>query len=323
MSFLEHLDELRKRLIWAIVALVGGFLVALYFIDAIFGFIMRPLAATLPAGRKMIYTEPTEAFMLQLKVAALAGVVLAAPAVMWQLWLFIAPGLYRKEKRLALPFIVSTSVLFVAGAAFNHYVVFPVAFTFLGGFSNDYMEFMPRISPVFSLYSQLLLAFGLIFQMPVIVFTLARLGLVTAGFLWRNTKYAILIIFVHLGGHHADERRRHSDADGRADDPALLREHRDRVVVRQEPAARAVRVVAADRRITPAQAVSSRVAFRGRSTVGQRPLKARIGVRIPAPEPLHFPSHCLHRPATARTRAHAVGAARSAMANRHLRPAVL
>jgi sec-independent protein translocase protein TatC len=196
MSFLEHLDELRKRLMWAIGALFGGFLIALFFIDTIFGFIMRPLAATLPAGRKMIYTEPTEAFMLQLKVAALAGVVIAAPAVMWQLWLFIAPGLYRREKRLALPFIVSTSLLFVAGAAFNHYVVFPIAFTFLGSFTKDYMEFMPRITPVFSLYSQLLLAFGIIFQMPVLVFTLARLGLVTAGFLWKNTKYAVLIIFV-------------------------------------------------------------------------------------------------------------------------------
>ena len=196
MSFLEHLDELRKRLMWAISALFGGFLIALFFIDTIFGFIMRPLAATLPAGRKMIYTEPTEAFLLQLKVAALAGVVISAPAVMWQLWLFIAPGLYRREKRLALPFIVSTSLLFVAGAAFNHYVVFPIAFTFLGSFTKDYMEFMPRITPVFSLYSQLLLAFGIIFQMPVLVFTLARLGLVTAGFLWKNTKYAVLIIFV-------------------------------------------------------------------------------------------------------------------------------
>ena len=196
MSFLEHLDELRKRLMWAIGALFGGFLIALFFIDRIFGFIMRPLAATLPEGRKMIYTEPTEAFLLQLKVAALAGVVISAPAVMWQLWLFIAPGLYRREKRLALPFIVSTSLLFVAGAAFNHYVVFPIAFTFLGSFTKDYMEFMPRITPVFSLYSQLLLAFGIIFQMPVLVFTLARLGLVTAGFLWKNTKYAVLIIFV-------------------------------------------------------------------------------------------------------------------------------
>jgi sec-independent protein translocase protein TatC len=196
MSFLEHLDELRKRLIWSIVSLVGGFVVSIVFIDRIFGFIMRPLAATLPAGHKMIYTEPTEAFLLQLKVAALAGVLLAAPFVLWQLWLFVAPGLYRREKRLALPFVLSASLLFTAGAAFNHYIMFPVAFKFLGGFSTDYMEFMPRISPVFSLYAQLFLAFGLIFQMPVIVFTLARLGLVTASFLWRNAKYAVLIIFV-------------------------------------------------------------------------------------------------------------------------------
>lgn len=196
MSFLEHLDELRKRLIWSIVALVGGFLVSIVFIDRIFGFIMRPLAATLPPGQKLIYTEPTEAFLLQLKVAALTGVLVAAPLVLWQLWLFIAPGLYRREKRLALPFVISASLLFAAGAAFNHYIMFPVAFRFLGGFRTDYMEFLPRISPVFSLYAQLFLAFGLIFQMPVLVFTLARLGLVTAGFLWRNAKYAILIIFV-------------------------------------------------------------------------------------------------------------------------------
>jgi sec-independent protein translocase protein TatC len=196
MSFLDHLDELRKRLIWAIGAVGAGFLVALFFIDRIFGFIMKPLAATLPPGGKMIYTEPTEAFMLQLKVAALAGLLLAAPAVMLQLWLFIAPGLYKREKRMALPFVVSSSVLFLAGAAFNHYAVFPIAFAFLGSFRTSYMEFLPRISPVFSLYAQLAVAFGLIFQMPVLVFTLARLGLVTAGFLWRNTKYAVLIIFI-------------------------------------------------------------------------------------------------------------------------------
>ena len=195
MSFLEHLDDLRNRLIWSIVSALGGFVVALAFIGYIFGFIMRPLAAIVPEGR-LIYTEPTEAFMLQLKVALLAGLVIAAPAIMWQLWLFIAPGLYRREKRLAVPFVASSSLLFAAGAAFNHFVVFPIAFGFLGSFSTDYMEFLPRIEPVFSLYARMLLAFGLIFQMPVLVFTLARLGLVTAGFLWRNTRYAILIIFV-------------------------------------------------------------------------------------------------------------------------------
>lgn len=195
MSFLEHLDELRKRLVWSIVSVLGGFVTALVFIGYIFGFIMRPLAAIVPEGR-LIYTEPTEAFMLQLKVALLAGLVIAAPAIMWQLWLFIAPGLYRREKRLAVPFVASSSVLFAAGAAFNHYVVFPLAFAFLGSFTTDYMEFLPRIEPVFSLYARMLLAFGLIFQMPVLVFTLAKLGLVTAGFLWRNTRYAILIIFI-------------------------------------------------------------------------------------------------------------------------------
>jgi sec-independent protein translocase protein TatC len=196
MSFLEHLDELRKRIIWSLVGLLVGFLVALVFQNQIFDFIMRPLAATLPKGGQMVYTEPTEGFMLHLKMALLAGIVLAAPAVMWQVWLFVAPGLYRKEKRLALPFVVSSSLLFVAGAAFNHYVMFPAAFKFLGSFTTDYMTFMPRIAPVFSLYAQLMLAFGLIFQMPVIVFTLARIGILTAGFMWKNTKYAILLIFI-------------------------------------------------------------------------------------------------------------------------------
>ena len=196
MSFLEHLDELRKRLLYSIGAVGAGFLIALLFIGHIFGFIMRPLAATLPEGTKLIYTEPTEAFLLQLKVAALAGLVIAAPAVLWQLWLFIAPGLYRREKRLALPFVISSSALFVAGAAFNHYVVFRIAFEFLGGFRTDYMEFLPRIQPVFSLYARMLLAFGLVFQMPVLVFTLTRLGLVNARLLIRNIKYAVLVIFV-------------------------------------------------------------------------------------------------------------------------------
>jgi sec-independent protein translocase protein TatC len=196
MSFLEHLDELRKRLLYSIGAVAVGFLVALLFIGQIFGFIMRPLAATLPPGTKLIYTEPTEAFLLQLKVAALAGLVMAAPAVLWQLWLFIAPGLYRREKRLALPFVLSASLLFLAGAAFNHYVVFRIAFEFLGGFGTDYMEFLPRIQPVFSLYARMLLAFGLVFQMPVMVFTLTRLGLVNARMLIRNIKYAVLVIFV-------------------------------------------------------------------------------------------------------------------------------
>jgi sec-independent protein translocase protein TatC len=196
MSFLEHLDELRQRLIVSIIAVVVGFLIAFLFIDRIFAFIMRPLQQILPAGGRLIYTQATEAFMLQLKMAALAGVVLAAPVIMWQLWLFIAPGLYAREKRFALPFILFSSVFFVGGVAFSHYVVFPAAWRFFASFNTDYLEFMPRVSDAFGLYAYMLLAFGVIFQMPTLVLALARMGVVTAGFLWRHTKYAVLAIFV-------------------------------------------------------------------------------------------------------------------------------
>jgi sec-independent protein translocase protein TatC len=196
MSFLDHLDELRRRLVAAALSLAFGTLVAFFFIDRIFTFIMRPLYEKLPAGSKLIYTEPTEAFFLKLKIALLAGVVIAAPLIMAQLWLFIAPGLYAREKRFALPFIVMASLFFVGGAAFNHYVLFPIAWVFLAGFSTDYMMFMPRIAPVFSLYAMLMLAMGLIFEMPAVILVLARMGLATAGFLWKNIKYAILLIFI-------------------------------------------------------------------------------------------------------------------------------
>ena len=196
MSFLDHLDELRRRLVAAAISLAVGTLVAVFFIDRIFDFIMRPLYDKLPAGSKLIYTEPTEAFMLKVKIALLAGVVIGAPLIVAQIWLFIAPGLYSHEKRFALPFILMASVFFVGGAAFNHYILFPLAWVFLAGFTTDYMMFMPRIAPVFSLYAMLMLAMGLIFEMPAVILVLARMGLVTAGFLWRHIKYAILIIFI-------------------------------------------------------------------------------------------------------------------------------
>jgi len=196
MSFLDHLDELRRRLVAAAISLAVGTIVAVFFIDRIFDFIMRPLYDRLPEGSSLIYTEPTEAFMLKVKIALLAGLVIGAPLIVAQIWLFIAPGLYSHEKRFALPFILMASLFFVGGAAFNHYILFPLAWTFLAGFTNDYMMFMPRIAPVFSLYAMLMLAMGLIFEMPAVVLVLARMGLVTAGFLWRHIKYAILIIFV-------------------------------------------------------------------------------------------------------------------------------
>ena len=196
MSFLEHLDELRRRLVISVVAIFGGFLVALVFIDRIFGFVMRPLQQLLPDGGRLIFTAPTEGLLLQLKVAALAGLMIAAPVVMWQVWLFVAPGLYANEKRFALPFILVSSLSFVAGGAFSHFVVFPKAWAFLASFETEYMQFLPRISETFGLYAKMALAFALIFQMPTVVFALARMGVVTAGFLARQFKYAVLAMFI-------------------------------------------------------------------------------------------------------------------------------
>jgi sec-independent protein translocase protein TatC len=196
MSFLEHLDELRRRIMYSVIAVGVGFLIAFFFIQPIFDFIMKPLQAVLPAGQKLVYTEPTEAFTLYIQIAAIAGLMLATPVVMSQVWLFIAPGLYTNEKKIAIPFVLMSSFFFIAGAAFSHYVVFPLTWKFFLSFTTDYMTFMPRIEPTFDLYMKMLLAFGLVFQMPTIVLFLARMGLVTAGFMWGQFKYAILVIFI-------------------------------------------------------------------------------------------------------------------------------
>jgi sec-independent protein translocase protein TatC len=195
MTFLEHLDELRKRITHAVSALFIGFVIALAFINRVVAFVYQRLTKDIPGGH-LIYTEPGEAFILLLKIAALTGVLIASPYIMWQVWLFIAPGLYAKEKKLAIPFVVASSSLFVGGAAFAHYVVFPAAWRFFAGFSNDFITFTPRIEPVFALYVKLMLGMGLVFQMPVLMFVLARLGIVTAGFLAKNIKYAVLLIFI-------------------------------------------------------------------------------------------------------------------------------
>ena len=196
MSFLEHLDELRKRIIYSAISIGVGFGIAFLFIQQLFDFVMKPLAAGLPAGQHLIYTEPTEAFVLYIQIAAIAGLVIALPLVMTQVWLFIAPGLYSHEKKMAIPFILMSSFFFILGAAFSHYVVFPLTWKFFMSFTSDYLTFMPRIEPAFGLYIKMILAFGLVFQMPTIVLFLARMGVVTAGFMWKHTKYAILIIFI-------------------------------------------------------------------------------------------------------------------------------
>jgi sec-independent protein translocase protein TatC len=196
MSFLEHLDELRKRIIRALVGVVAGFGIACFFLDELFDFVMGPMQRLLAPGQQLIYTEPTEALMLYLKLALIAGLLLASPVVMTQVWMFIAPGLYSHEKKLAIPFVVLSSVCLVVGAAFAHYIVFPLTWTFFASFASDTITFAPRIEPAFALYMKLVIIFGLIFQMPTLVLFLARMGLVTAKFLIKNMKYAILIMFI-------------------------------------------------------------------------------------------------------------------------------
>jgi sec-independent protein translocase protein TatC len=196
MSFLGHLDELRKRLIWAIASIGVGFAITFPFINRIFDFILRPMQRLLPAGQTLIYTDPSEAFTLEIKIAIITGLIVASPMVFAQLWLFVAPGLYSHEKKWALPFIAMSSFFFVAGAAFSHYVVFPVVWEFFVSFRTDVLTFMPRVEPAFSMYLRLILALGVTFQLPTLVLFLARMGMITPRFMIRNFKFAVLLIVI-------------------------------------------------------------------------------------------------------------------------------
>jgi len=196
MSFLDHLDELRKRIVRACLSVAVGVVLTFAFIQPIFDFILAPTRRALPPGVKMIYTQPGEAFSLYITVALIAGVVVAAPYIMYQVWMFIAPGLYAKEKRMAYPFVALTTIGFVLGAAFNHWVSFPFMMKFFASFNTTELAFMPKLDDVFGLYTKMLVGMGIVFQMPAVVFFLAKMRLITARFLASNFKYALLIIFV-------------------------------------------------------------------------------------------------------------------------------
>jgi len=196
MSFLEHLDELRKRIIRALLSLCFGIAIAAFFIDDIYAFVMRPLRDALRPGETMIYTYPTEAFMLYIRIAVIAGLFISAPLIFWQVWLFVAPALYAKERRYAVPFVLLSSIGVLAGAWFSHYVAFPLMWRFFASFSNELVSFMPRIEDSFSLYMRMLLGMAAIFQMPALVFFLARMGVVSARWMARQFKYAVLVIFI-------------------------------------------------------------------------------------------------------------------------------
>jgi len=196
MGFLEHLDELRKRIIRSCLAIGAGMLVAFFFHDRIGEFLLAPTLRTLPKGGALVITRPGEGFAFYLDVSLIAGLVLAAPVVAYQLWRFIAPGLYAKEKKFAVPFVVLITIGSIGAALFTHYVMFPATIAFLAGFHSPSMTFMPRVEDTFDLYKMMLLGMMVVFQIPTVVFFLAKMHLVTARLLWRNIKYAVLIAFI-------------------------------------------------------------------------------------------------------------------------------
>lgn len=196
MSFLEHLDELRKRIVRSCIAIAVGVVAGFGYISQIVDFILAPTRHALPAGVKLIYTQPGEAFSLYVQIALIMGVVFASPYIMFQVWMFIAPGLYSNEKRFAIPFVVLTSIGFMLGAAFNHYIAFPFMMAFFATFNTPELAFMPKLADVFGLYTKLLIGMAITFQMPTVVFFLAKMKVLTARFLLKNLKYAVLIIFI-------------------------------------------------------------------------------------------------------------------------------
>lgn len=199
MTFLEHLDELRRRLIRAALAILVAFVGCFFFYRQIFNFLMQPLREVIePLGGELIATTPPEIFILGLKMSLLVAIVISTPAWLGQVWGFVAPGLYKHERRLALPFIVIGSIFFIAGAVFCHYVLFPAAANFLGTFGGggEEIEIRYRVSEVFSFYARLVIGTAVVFQIPSLALLLSRLGLITPSFLLRYFKYAILAIFV-------------------------------------------------------------------------------------------------------------------------------
>ena len=195
MSFLDHLEELRKRLIVSILALLVGFLVCWGYADKIYALIEAPLAKFLPKGDKLAYTRLTAPFFLYMKVAFFAGIFVAAPVILLQLWLFIAPGLYKRERKLAAPFIIGASLFFLLGGYFGYAYILPGTCAFFVETGKQFKQVI-TIDDYFSFASTIVLATGAVFETPILIFFLARLGIVTPAFLMRKFKYAIVLAFI-------------------------------------------------------------------------------------------------------------------------------
>lgn len=194
MTFLDHLSELRKRILLCLLAVAILFVPAYYFSAEIFDFLMKPLIENLPEGSSLIFTRPAEGFTTYLKVSFFAAVIVAVPFILYQAWKFVAPALYKQEKQIIVPFILFGSLFFAAGAAFCYYIASPPAFKFLlNEYSSDYVKAFPTIREGLSFFMALIFGFGLVFEFPLIIFILARVGIVTSKWLRQKRKYALLI----------------------------------------------------------------------------------------------------------------------------------
>jgi sec-independent protein translocase protein TatC len=196
LAFTDHLEELRKRLINCLIAIACGFGASYYFADKIFHFLAAPLSKQLPLGSTFIFTGLTDAFFTYMKLSFFTGILIASPVILHQIWHFVAPGLYENEKRYAVPFIFLGTLLFLIGVAFGYYIVFPVAFKFFVSYTTDSIKILPSIKEYLSFSCSFLLAFGAIFEIPIFLFFLERIGVIKEKQLRSNRKYAVLIAFV-------------------------------------------------------------------------------------------------------------------------------
>ncbi len=195
MTFLDHLEELRRRLVISFIAVAVAFLACWAFAEPIFGFIQAPLTRFLPPGDKLAYTRLTAPFFLYMKVSFFTGLFVASPVLLLQLWLFVAPGLYKKERRLAAPFIIFGTIFFVLGGYFGYRFLLPATCSFFVETGKQFKQ-MVTVDDYFSFASTIILATGLVFETPILIFFLARLGIVTPAFLLQKFKYAVVLSFI-------------------------------------------------------------------------------------------------------------------------------
>ncbi len=193
--FTDHLTELRDRLVRCFIAVGVGFVVAYCFKEKLFDLLMAPLVTAMGENQKMIFTGLPEAFFTYLKVALLTGIVAAVPVLFYEFWMFVSPGLYRQEKKFLIPVVLLSIFFFAVGSSFGYFIVFPYGFQFFLGFASETIQAMPSMKEYLGFASKMLLAFGFVFELPLVITFMARMGLVTIDFLTKNRKYAVLIFF--------------------------------------------------------------------------------------------------------------------------------